>query len=97
LEGTLTEYQEGSGSIIDELVSGDMSREQFIRRASLLGISATAVGGMLAAAGKATAADLRVAGALAGGTVNLLVPAEGAEKGIQDKFGEIKSRVGIDV
>jgi multiple sugar transport system substrate-binding protein len=97
LEGTLTEYQEGSGSIIDELVSGDMSREQFIRRASLLGISATAVGGMLAAAGKATAADLRVAGALAGGTVNLLVPAEGAEKGIQDKFGEIKSRFGIDV
>jgi len=93
----VTEYQEGSGSIIDELVSGDMSREQFIRRASLLGISATAIGGMLAAAGKATAADLRVASALAGGTVNLLVPAEGAEKGIQDKFGEIKSRFGIDV
>jgi multiple sugar transport system substrate-binding protein len=82
---------------IDELVSGEMTRDQFIRRATMLGISATAIGGMLTAAGKATAADLKVAGSLAGGTVNLLVPAEGAEKGIQDKFGEIKSRFGIDV
>lgn len=93
----MTEFQEGSGSIIDGLVSGEMSRDQFIRRATLLGLSASAIGGMLAAAGKATAADLRAAGALAGGTVNLLVPAEGAEKGVQDKFGEIKQRFGIDV
>lgn len=93
----MTEFEEGSGSIIDELVSGEMSRDQFIRRATLFGISATAIGGMLAAAGKATAADLRIASALAGGTVNLLVPAEGAEKGIQDKLGEIKKRFGIDV
>lgn len=93
----MTKFEEGSGSIIDELVSGEMSRDQFIRQATLLGISATAIGGMLAAAGKATAADLRIAGALAGGTVNLLVPAEGAEKGVRDKFGEIKKRFGIDV
>jgi multiple sugar transport system substrate-binding protein len=93
----VTEYQEGSGTIIDELVSGEMSRAQFIRRASLLGISATAIGGMLAAAGKATAADLRAAGSLAGGTVNLLVAAEGDQLGVQDKIGEIKKRFGIDV
>ena len=74
-----------------------MSRDQFIRRATMLGISATAIGGMFAAPGKATAADLKVAGSLAGSTVNLLVAAEGDEKGIQDKFGEIKNRFGIDV
>ena len=93
----MSEFQEEPRNIIDELVSGEMTRDQFIRRATMLGISATAIGGMLTAAGKATAADLKVAGSLAGGTVNLLVPAEGAEKGIQDKFGEIKSRFGIDV
>ena len=93
----MTEYQEGSGSIIDELVSGEMGREQFIKRASLLGISATAIGGMLAAVGKATAADLGAARSLAGSTVNLLVAAEGDEKGVQDKIGEIKKRFGIDV
>ena len=96
-EGTVSEFQEEPRNIVDELVSGEMTRDQFIRRATMLGISATAIGGMLTAAGKATAADLKVAGSLAGGTVNLLVPAEGAEKGIQDKFGEIKSRFGIDV
>ena len=93
----MTEYQEGSGSIIDELVSGDMSRDQFIRRATMLGISATAIGGILAATGKATAADLGAARSLAGSTVNILVAAEGDEKGVQDKIGEIKKRFGIDV
>ena len=93
----MTEYQEGSGSIIDELVSGEMGREQFIRRATMLGISATAIGGMLAAVGKATAADTRAAGSLAGSTVNLLVAAEGDQLGVQDKIGDIKKKFGIDV
>ena len=95
-EGMVTEFDEGS-SIIDGLVSGEMSRDQFIRRATLLGISTTAIGGMLAAAGKATAADLGAARSLAGSTVNLLVAAEGDEKGVRDKIGEIKKRFGIDV
>ena len=84
----MTEYQEGS-NIIEGLVSGEMSRDQFIRRATLLGISATAIGGMLAATGKATAADLGAARSLAGSTVNLLVAAEGDEKGVRDKIGEM--------
>ena len=92
----MTEFDEGS-NIIDGLVSGEMSREQFIRRATLLGISATAIGGMLAATGKATAADLAAARSLAGSTVNLLVAAEGDEKGVRDKIGEMKKRFGIDV
>ena len=95
-EGMVTEFEEGS-SIIDGLVSGEMSRDQFIRRATLLGISATAIGGMLAATGKATAADLGAARSLAGSTVNLLVAAEGDEKGVRDKIGEMKKRFGIDV
>jgi multiple sugar transport system substrate-binding protein len=92
----VTEFEEGS-NIIEGLVSGEMSRDQFIRRATLLGISATAIGGMLAATGKATAADLTAARSLAGSTVNLLVAAEGDEKGVRDKIGEMKKRFGIDV
>ena len=92
----MSEFEEGS-SIIEGLVSGEMSRDQFIRRATLLGISATAIGGMLAATGKATAADLGAARSLAGSTVNLLVAAEGDEKGVRDKIGEMKKRFGIDV
>ena len=52
--------------IVGGLVSGQMSRDEFIRRAGLLGLSATAIGGMLAAAGKATAADERAARGLRG-------------------------------
>ena len=83
--------------IVGGLVTGQMGRDEFIKRAALLGLSATAIGGMLAAAGKATAGDLRSASHLAGGTVNLLIPAEGADKGVRDKLGEIKKRFGIDV
>ena len=92
----MTEFEEGS-NMIEQLVSGEMSRDQFIRRATLLGISATAIGGILAATGKATAADLGAARSLAGSTVNLLVAAEGDEKGVRDKIPEIKKRYGIDV
>jgi multiple sugar transport system substrate-binding protein len=83
--------------IVGGLVSGQMGRDEFIKRAALLGLSTTAIGGMLAAAGKATAGDLRSASRLAGSTVNLLIPAEGADKGVRDKLGEIKRRFGIDL
>lgn len=83
--------------IVGGLVSGAMGRDEFIKRAALLGLSATAIGGMLAAAGKATAGDLRSASRLAGTTVNLLIPAEGADQGVRDKLGVIKKRFGINV
>jgi multiple sugar transport system substrate-binding protein len=79
---------------IGGLVSGDMSREDFVKRMGLLGFSATAIGGMLAAAGKADAASGR---AFAGKTISILVAAEGDDKGVQDKIPEIKKRFGIDV
>ncbi len=74
-----------------------MGRDEFIKRAGLLGLSATAIGGMLVGAGKATAADRHAARGLAGQTVNLLIPAEGADKGVRDKLGEIKKRFGLNV
>lgn len=79
---------------IEGLVAGRLTRQEFTRRAALLGFSATAIGSMLAAAGKASAADAR---AYAGQTVSILVAAEGDEKGVQDKIPEIKKRFGIDV
>ena len=84
-------------NIVGGLVSGQMSREEFIKRAGLLGLSATAIGGMLVAAGKATAADTRAATRLAGTTINLLIPAEGADKGVRAQLGYIKKQFGIDV
>ena len=52
---------------IGGLVSGDMGREDFVKRMGLLGFSATAIGGMLAAAGKADASAGR---AFAGKKIN---------------------------
>jgi multiple sugar transport system substrate-binding protein len=79
---------------VEGLVTGEMSRDDFIKKAALLGFSATAIGGMLAAAGKADAAAGR---AFADQTVSILVAAEGDEKGVRDKIPEIKKRFGIDV
>jgi multiple sugar transport system substrate-binding protein len=79
---------------IEGLVSGKMSRQDFIRRAAALGLSASAVGAILAGAGKASAAETRRFG---GTTVSILVAAEGDEKGVRDKIPEIKKRYGIDV
>jgi hypothetical protein len=38
--------------LVGGLVSGQMSRDEFVKRAGLLGLSVTAIGGMLVAAGK---------------------------------------------
>jgi len=83
-----------AGDAIGDLVTGSMSRDDFIRRMTLLGFSATAIGGMLAGAGKAEAATDR---SFAGKTVSILVAAEGDEKGVKDKIPTIKQRYGIDV
>lgn len=91
------EQEASAKGMIEQLVTGEISREQFIKRAGLLGLSAAGIGGVLTAAGKATAADRSAARGLAGGTVNLLVAAEGDEKGIQDKIAYIKKTFGIDV
>jgi len=79
---------------IDGLVTGQMSRQEFVKRATFLGLSASAIGSILAAAGKASAAAGR---AYAGQTVNILIAAEGDDKGVRDKVGEIKQRFGIDL
>ncbi len=88
---------EPTESLVNGLASGQTSRDEFIKRAGMLGLSATAIGGMLAAAGKATAGDMHQARRLAGSTVNLLVPAEGAQLGVQDKMAYMKKQFGIDV
>ena len=82
---------------IEGLITGGMSRDQFIKRLGLLGFSATAIGGMLAAAGPAFGASARDERRFAGSTVSILVAAEGDDKGVQDKLAEIKKRFGIDV
>jgi multiple sugar transport system substrate-binding protein len=79
---------------IEGLVTGEMGRDDFIKRMTLLGFSASAIGGLLAAAGKASAAEGRT---FAGKTISILVAAEGDDKGVRDKLGEIKKRFGIDV
>jgi multiple sugar transport system substrate-binding protein len=85
---------EAAGDAVGGLVSGEMSRDDFIRRMGLLGFSATAIGGMLAAAGKAEAAAER---RFAGQTVHILVAAEGDDKGVADKIPDMKKKLGIDV
>ena len=87
-------HEEASVDAIGGLVSGEISRDVFIKRMTLLGFSATAIGGMLAAAGKADASAGR---AFAGKTVHILVAAEGDDKGVQDKIPYIKQKFGIDV
>ncbi len=79
---------------IEGMVTGRLSRQDFIKRAGLLGFSMTAIGGMLAAAGRAGGFGLE---RYAGTTISILIAAEGDEKGVQDKLSTIKKRFGIDV
>lgn len=88
-------HDSAAGDAIGGLVSGEMSRDEFIKRMGLLGFSASAIGGMLMAAGKADAAS--TAQPFAGKTISILVAAEGDEKGVQDKIPDIKKKLGIDV
>jgi multiple sugar transport system substrate-binding protein len=79
---------------IEGMVTGRLSREQFLKRASLVGFSLTTASGMLAAAGRASGFGLE---RFAGTTISILIAAEGDEKGVQDKLSTIKKRYGIDV
>ncbi len=94
MSGSIDRHDAEAMDAIEGLVTGQMSREGFIKRAAVLGFSASAIGSMLAAAGKASAADSR---AFAGTTVNILIAAEGDDLGVKDKVGEIKKRFGIDL
>ncbi len=82
---------------IEGMVTGQVSRGDFVKRAGLLGLSASAVGGILVAAGKASASDQFAARQFAGTTVNILIAQEGDDLGVKDKVGEIKKRFGIDL
>jgi ABC-type glycerol-3-phosphate transport system substrate-binding protein len=79
---------------IEGLVTGRTSRQDFVKRAAALGLSASTIGAILAGAGKASAAERR---RFAGTTVNILIAAEGDDKGVHDKVGEVKQRFGIDL
>src|SRR5438552_12479303 len=79
---------------IEGLVTGRTSRQDFVKRAAALGLSASTIGAILAGAGKARAAERR---RFAGTTVNILIAAEGDDKGVHDKVGEVKQRFGIDL
>ncbi len=86
---------------IERVVTGEMTRGDFVKRATVLGLSASAIGGILAAAGgRVETAGASLAGSaqpFAGQTVSILVAAEGDDKGVKDKIPEIKKRFGIDV
>src|SRR4051794_13821756 len=93
-EGTVIDFHRDP-DFADALASGALSRRELIERGTALGIGAAGIGGMLVAAGKADASDVRVAKGLAGGTVNLLIPAEGAQLGVQDKLSDMKKKLGV--
>ena len=80
---------------IEDLAAGRINREQFIKKAGALGISAGAIGAMLAVAGRGQAADLRNLRRYAGETVNMLIAAEGDEKGVADKTPDFEKLTGI--
>ncbi len=91
---SIDRHDEATMDAIEGLVTGRMSRQAFVKRATVLGFSAGTIGSILAAAGQASAAEGR---RFAGTTVNILIAAEGDDKGVHDKVGEIKKRFGIDL
>jgi multiple sugar transport system substrate-binding protein len=80
---------------IEGMAAGSLSRGDFVKRAGALGLSMSTIGVILSAAGKATAADLQAARAFAGTTVNMLIAAEGDEKGVKDKTAAFEQLTGI--
>ena len=60
-------------TLIDEIVSGELSRQEFLRRGALFGLSASVVGGLLGYVGEAPAqaAGFRAATSNAGGTLRV--------------------------
>lgn len=84
------------GGVIGQLVTGELTREQFLRRTAVMGVSAATVGAILAGTDAAAGAVRRPAGRSAT-SINILVAAEGDEKGVRDKLSDIKAKLGVDV
>jgi peptide/nickel transport system substrate-binding protein len=63
-------------TLLDELIDGEIDRGEFVRRAGVLGISASIIVASLAAVGKAPAARAGVHAAKAGGRIRVgVIPA----------------------
>src|SRR5437879_3772051 len=73
----LDEYRREAGPIesnlIDELVEGELSRAEFIRRATVFGLSASVIGTALGALGEAPLAFAQSEVGRAGGRIRLAV------------------------
>lgn len=67
-------------NLIDELVGGELSRQEFLQRGAMFGLSAGVMGSLLAFAGEAGAAPAanQLANVKQGGTIRLGIPAFGA-------------------
>lgn len=107
--------------VVEAIESGRLSRREFVRRATALGLSATAIGSVLAACGggdssapeteapatsapaestapaEEPAATTQAEKPYDGQTVRMIVVAEGEDRAVQAKVGEIKDRFGIDL
>jgi peptide/nickel transport system substrate-binding protein len=68
-------------NVIDELVNGELSRDEFLKRGAMFGMSLGLMGGVLALAGEAGAAPVaraQPAAAKAGGTIRVGITAFGS-------------------
>jgi multiple sugar transport system substrate-binding protein len=82
---------------VRDVMAARMSRRSFVGRATALGMSATAIGAVLAACSSGSpSANATGAKKYAGAKVRILIDAgETDEKGLQDKISEVKNRFGI--
>jgi multiple sugar transport system substrate-binding protein len=97
-DATPVRGEEGVAEAVEGLAGGRLTREAFVRRATALGLSAGTIGAILTGfEGAASAAPAAARKRFAGQTVNILIAAEGDEKGVRDKLSDIKSKLGIDV
>ena len=71
-----TDASELDNALIDEFMTGQASRADFLRHASVIGLSATAIGAALGTAGYASPARASTRAAKAGGRLRLgVIPA----------------------
>lgn len=89
-----TEATPIENNLIDELVNGELDREEFLRRGAMFGVSAGLLGGLLALAGEAGAAPAAATTrrtVKAGGTVRVALAKFGAslEPYLLQEFGAL--------
>lgn len=60
-------------ALVDDLVGGELDRQEFLRRGALLGLSVGAMGGLLSLVGEAPAATRAMAAARKGGTLRVAI------------------------